>query len=132
MTSYAVTIVDETSGGEQTQRSTLRLVSQRITARALIEQRVRQEVEAFNARPVEVYRGLVQPTDAELALNGYRVQPGRAIDADTQCAQALKSFETNGFLMFANDKQIEALDEEILIGEETEVSFVKLIPLVGG
>lgn len=132
MTSYAVTIVDETSGGEQTQRSTLRLVSQRITARALIEQRVRQEVEVFNARPVEVYRGLVQPTDTELALNGYRVQPGRAIDADTQCAQALKSFETNGFLMFANDKQIEALDEEILIGEETEVSFVKLIPLVGG
>jgi hypothetical protein len=132
MTGYAVTIVDETSSGEQTHRSKLHLVSEKITARALIEQRVRKEVEAFNARPVELYQGLVQPTETELALNGYRVGPNRTIDAQAQCAKALKSFETNGFLMFANNKQIEALDEEILIGEGTQVSFVKLTPLVGG
>jgi hypothetical protein len=34
--------------------------------------------------------------------------------------------------MLVDDRQVEDLDEEIELRVSTEVSFVKLIPLVGG
>lgn len=91
------------------------------------------EVERFNAKEGEtVFRGLVQPTDTETALNGYRLRKPRLLDAEAQCALAVKGFGSNGFFVLVNDRQAESLDEEIIVGPDTKVSFVKLVPLVGG
>lgn len=43
-----------------------------ITARELVRLRVRDEVARYNSTRPEYFRGLVQPTDAEATLNGYR------------------------------------------------------------
>lgn len=104
------------------------------SARELIEQRIRDEVARYNESRGAVFefQGLVQPAHAELALNGYRMTRRDLIDADEQCRQALAAFECNGFLMLANERQIESLDEVILVRPETRLAFVKLLPLVGG
>jgi hypothetical protein len=34
--------------------------------------------------------------------------------------------------VLVGDRQPDSLDEEITVGPETRVSFVKLVPLVGG
>ena len=130
----ALEIVDQTTSGEELGKLRLELVSDRVTVRELIERRVRHEVEAFNARAEEgFFNGLVEPTDAERALNGgVRLKRHRRLDADEQVATALKGFETNGFFMLAEGRQLESLDEEIFVVGAAQVTFVKLVPLVGG
>ena len=130
----AVELVDETSTGEVLHAFRLELVSERVSAREIVERRVRHEVARFNeGEPRDnVFRGLIQPEDTEAALNGYRLKKRREIDADAQVALALRAFDSNGFLMLVGDRQVEQLDEEIVVTPGTRVSFVRLVPLMGG
>ncbi len=111
----------------------LRLASERISVRELIERRVRQEVEEFRAQQAtEVFRGLVQPTGTEQTLNGFKVPRSRTIDPDEQVDKALAAFLGNGFLLLVDDQQLDELEAEISVTPNRTVSFVKLVPLVGG
>ncbi|HEX2981603.1 MAG TPA: hypothetical protein VHO48_15160 [Anaerolineaceae bacterium] len=103
-----------------------------ITARELIEERVRQEVQTYNDRLPEVFRGLVAPLDAEKVLNGFRMPRKRSVDAGEQCRLACEAFENNGFILLVEERQVETLDEPIEIRTNTSVAFLKLTPLVGG
>jgi hypothetical protein len=129
----ALKLVDEAPNGTVLREMVLELATERVTAREIIERRVREEVRRFNAeRGTTVFSGLVQPTDTEAVLNGYRLRQHRTIDAEQQCALACRAFESNGFFMLADDHQIESLDEEIVVAPDSKISFVKLVPLVGG
>ncbi len=108
------------------------LPSERISVRQLIEVRVCQEVEAFNAQQGEFFNGLVQPTGAELTLNGFHLKQKRAIDAQEQCRKALEAFERNGFILLVDQRQAASLDEVLEVSPQTQVSFLRLVPLVGG
>ncbi len=128
-----IQITDETSGRKAATRTwTLEFLDETISAQELIRRRVYQEVQDFNIKQPERYRGLVEPTDAERDLNGFKVKPGRRIDWESQYAQALEAFNRNGFIMLVNDTQIETLEEPVLLREGTTVTFLKLVPLVGG
>lgn len=126
-------LVDQTTRGEIVHETTLTLASKRVSAREIIERRVRLEVSAFNEQPIrDVFRGLVQPTDTERELNGYRLKKPRKIDAAEQIQRAIEAFESNRFFMLVGNRQIESLDEQIGITKDLRVSFLKLVPLVGG
>jgi hypothetical protein len=132
-----LTVRDETTSGAVYDERPLEFPSERITVRELIRERVYQEVQDFNRkRGEEVFRGLVQPTDAERLLNGkpteYRLKAHRTIDWKPQFEKAIEAFEGNGYFILVDDKQAESLDQEFVIGHETVVSFVRLTPLVGG
>ncbi|MCL8011768.1 hypothetical protein [Streptomyces sp. AS02] len=127
-----VTFVDETTSGSRSDGWGLEIAEERLTVRELIRRRVFQEVAEFNARTPEVFQGLVQPQDAERVLNGYALRSGRRIDPGTQTELALKAFAGNGFLVLVGDRQVTGLDDEIEIGLGTEITFLKLVPLVGG
>jgi hypothetical protein len=105
---------------------------QRITVRDLIRDRVYQEVRDYNQSQPEYFRGLVQPTDSEQVLNGYKMPKQRSIDWEKQYEKALQAFQNNGFIILVNDHQAEDLDEEIESTEDLPISFLRLIPLVGG
>jgi hypothetical protein len=130
--SVTLTIYDETLTGEKTPRLTLNFAVQRITVRDLIRDRVYQEVRDYNQLQPEYFRGLVQPTDSEQVLNGYKMPQPRLIDWEKQYKKALQAFERNGFIILVNDLQVEDLDEEIELTEDLPISFLRLIPLVGG
>jgi len=132
MAEAALTIVDQSPAGKPLHRRTLRLVSHRVTLREIIEARVRQEVEEHNRKPPATFRGLVQPTDTEATLNGYRFRKPRVIKAEPQVGKALAAFEANGFFVLFDDRQLEDLDELIEVVPDVEIVFVKLVPLVGG
>jgi hypothetical protein len=133
--SARILITDETSTGELIRELTLELLMPSVTARELIELRVRDEVARYNQNPnLDVFRGLIQPSDTEALLNGYEFKRSsrKQVDADAQCTEALRAFEGNGFLLLAGDRQIESLTEPIRITPDLRVTFVKLVPLVGG
>ena len=103
-----------------------------MAARELIRQRVEQEVAAYNATQSDYFRGLVQPTDSERSLNGYKLRKVRQIDPEQQFEKAISAFQINDFILLVNDRQIEDLDTELKLDEFAQVSFLKLIPLVRG
>jgi hypothetical protein len=127
-----VTIVDEWTPGGEKYTWALDPLAERVTARELIRGRVYQEVTEYNARTPGPFQGLVQPTEAERTLNGYRIREGRKIDWEAQFAKAVTEFERNGFILLVDDRQLTALDEEVVVQSGTEVSFLRLVPLVGG
>ena len=127
-----LTIHDESATGETLLELTLTVSAERITVRDLIRQRVWHEVEEYNRRKPDTFRGLVQPTDSERTLNGYKLKQPRAIDATTQLAKAIDAFQGNQIIMLVDDRQVESLDEEITLQANTRVSFLRLTPLVGG
>jgi hypothetical protein len=132
--STTLTIRDETtfSFAGDNEEFTLDVPVERITIRELIRTRVYQEVRDYNLRQPEYFRGLVQPTDAERTLNGFKVRQRRKLDPEKQFERAIKSFYRNGFLVLVNDRQVDDLEEEIEIRPDTTVTFLKLVPLVGG
>lgn len=110
----------------------LDFLTERITVRELIRSRVYQEVKDFNAKQPEVFTGLVQPTETEQTLNGYKLRKPRKINWETQFEKAITAFQSNGFIILVDDEQVTELEEEITIAPETSVTFMKLVPLVGG
>lgn len=46
--------------------------------------------------------------------------------------RALTAFAGNGLLVLVGDRQLLDLDEEVELTADTEVTFLRLIPLVGG
>jgi hypothetical protein len=127
-----LTIHDETASGQKTNTFTLDCLTERMSVRELIRARIYQEVQVYNQKEPEYFRGLVEPTNAERVLNGYKLKARRKIDWQEQNERALQAFQRNGFFVLVGDKQAESLDQEFEVKADTEVSFVKLVPLVGG
>jgi hypothetical protein len=127
-----LTIRDESTGGGTLREFALEVLTERITVRELIRSRVYQEVQDYNLRQPRVFQGLIQPTDTERTLNGYKLRQPRQIDWKQQCERAVEAFEANQILILVDDKQVASLDEEITIRPGTSVSFLRLAMLVGG
>ena len=127
-----LTILDETASGSVLHRLELEVTQEMLTVGELIARRVHDEVAAYNARPLGKFSGLIQPTESERVLNGYQLRPAKQIDAEQQVYRALEAFQQNGFFVLVNDRQADALADEVWLGDGATVSFVKLTPLVGG
>uniref|UniRef100_B8HT70 Uncharacterized protein n=1 Tax=Cyanothece sp. (strain PCC 7425 / ATCC 29141) TaxID=395961 RepID=B8HT70_CYAP4 len=127
-----LTLYDETTLGEKRAALTLSFDTTRISVRDLIRDRVYNEVWDYNQNKTGIFRGLVQPTDSERQLNGFKLKQPRQINWEEQYQKALAAFENNSFVILVGDRQVDDLDTEIEISDQTQVSFLKLIPLVGG
>lgn len=130
-----LTIRDESMFGllHPPQSFTLNFETNFISVRELIQSRVQKEVEDYNSNQTEYFRGLVQPSIAEQTLNGFKMpKEKKFIDWREQYKKAIAAFEHNGFIVLVDDYQIEGLDEIIEIEKHTSVTFLKLVPLVGG
>jgi hypothetical protein len=129
---FALTTRDETTAGSSTAGPTLEFPVERVTVREIIRARVYQEVQDYNRSKGDTFRGLVQPSEAEVALNGYKMKARREVDWKQQFAKACEAYEKMRVLVLAGDKQTGSLDEEIELTRGVEVTFLRLVPLVGG
>lgn len=129
----SITIHDQNTQGWVYNHTSVWFDNTRVSLRDLIAHRVRQEVELINSRKVNSeFHSLVQPIDTEKGQNGYTFTRKKQIDAEQQVTLALNAFESNGFFVLVDDLQLESLDDELDINDDTNVSFLKLVPLVGG
>ena len=133
-----LTIHDQTASGHTINSVPIEFPSERITVRELIRERVYQEVQDYNRKTDPTFHGLVQPSGSEVVLDrhrraaGYRRGKHENIDWHQQFALAQDAFTRNGFFILIDNHQAEELDQELVIGHGTEVTFVKLTPMVGG
>jgi len=125
-----IVIKDADFAGKVLNEILLDFKSEEATVREIIEKRVQQEVENYNAKLPKFYKGLVMPTEAKNTANGFQVQ--NVIDSEKQVYVALDAFTKNGFFILVDDLQVESLDEVVTLHKDLNVNFVKLTPLVGG
>lgn len=127
-----ILIRDETTAGKITHEQMMEFLTETVTVRELIRQRVYQEVKDYNRKKPEYFTGLVEPSEAEKTLNGYKLARPRQIDWKKQYDMAVELFQKCGFLILVDNFQPTTLEEEVKLKPDTVVSFVKLVPLVGG
>jgi len=133
--STTLKIKDETTfsfGGDDDRAFTLHVPDEKISVQELIRARVYREVHDYNLDQPEYFHGLVQPSEAERSLNGFRMRRRRKIDPERQFELAKRAFYNNGFILLVDDRQVDELEDEIEIRPDTTVTFLKLVPLVGG
>ena len=100
--SITLTICDETPSGQKTRVFTLDSLTERMTVRELIRARIYQEVQDYNQRQPEAFTGLVQPSDAEKVLNGFKLKArrqinwGRPVPDGPRCLRAQRLFHPGG------------------------------------
>jgi hypothetical protein len=125
---------DETVSGDILRTIEIMVENEMMMVRDLIAARVRKEVETYNAQAQEYFQGLIQPSDAEATLNGYtyKMRNKRHVDPEKQVFVAWDAFQKNRFFIMIDNKQVADLDEAILVEVSTKVSFLRLMPLVGG
>jgi len=147
-------------GAERELRHRLELPSERITARDLIRCRIEADVALHNAAERARFdseiaaqeanreadrdprnQWLVTPGAIERALNGPRGVYGPGVNARKRAtliksepliAVALEAFARNGFFMIFDGRQVVDLDEVLTVTQDSTVTFLRLVPLVGG
>ena len=127
-----IIVKDETIGGEIKNAFTMETEAKTATVKELIKLRIYEEVNKHNQTTPEFFNSLIQPTQAEMTLNGYKMKKNQKIDPEKQYYLALDAFIKNGYFLIINDKQVESLEQEIVIENDLELQFIKLTPLVGG
>jgi hypothetical protein len=132
MAGAVLTIRDELVSGHAMHEWMMQVLSERLTVRELIRGRVYQEVQDYNLQKGLIFRGLVQPEDAEKTLNGWKLKKRRQLDWQRQFDKALQAFESRQILILVGERQAESLDEEFAFGPSSVVTFLRLVPLVGG
>jgi len=125
-------IKDETFSGDILNEIEIAVEKELVTVADIIRARVTAEVDRYNNRADEYFKGLIQPTDTEQTLNGFKMKAKRKIDPEKQVYVALDAFQKNGYFVLIDNLQAESLEQEVLLTVDTTVSFVKLTPLVGG
>lgn len=123
-------IKDEALSGKVLNEIALQFENEYITVKELIAKRIEKEVERYE-QDISNYKtkGLVLPSNLEKRLNNKKKFE---IDIEKQTYVALDAFMNNGFFILIDDEQVEELEQKFLVDGTTDVSFVKLTPLVGG
>jgi hypothetical protein len=103
-----VCVRDETVSGQSLYELSLEFLSDRITVRELLRERVHHEVREFNRQQDRlVFHGLVQPEGTERTLNGSKLKAHRPLDWEAQFALAIEGFATNAYFVIVDDRQAE-------------------------
>lgn len=109
-----------------------------LTLRDLLTQIVLAEVESFTDRQRQ--RRLLQvlsPAQIALGVEQGKVESGgsdldQAVDAEQAIATALQAFADGLYFVFIDEQQQEHLDDVVTLQPQSELLFLRLVPLVGG
>ena len=102
--------------------------SDRVTVRALIEGKVRAEIEDWRRRGLAEF-------GSEYRDGAWNVKSGarrRRVDEDTEVRSAIAAFEGGRFLILVGDEQVTDLDACVLVSPDIRVRFLRIVALAGG
>jgi hypothetical protein len=110
----------------------------KLTLRSLLTHLVRAEVSAFETRQGQrrLLR-ILSPEQIQLGLEQGKVDSGgseldQKVEANAAVEVALQAFEDGLYFVFIDDEQIEGLDAIAPLTPNSQLLFLRLVPLVGG
>jgi vacuolar-type H+-ATPase subunit F/Vma7 len=123
-------IRDQDLGRQPSPTISLAIPSERISIREIIRSRVYQAVQDQNAKRRNA-SSAHQPSVVERDLNG--AKRIKSIGWQFHFDQAVEAFDQGRLVILVDEHQAESLDEEVdVIHSQTLVTFLRLVPLVGG
>jgi len=115
------------------------LASERTTTRELIRRAVEEQIRLLRVggvphRPVLDRQYMSEEDIREQAATGAIRMPKAAAgtDVEAEVARAFRAFERNVFVVFVGGRQVDRLDDEIVLRLGEPVVFLRLTALVGG
>lgn len=130
--SCTLTVRDETADGRPAHEWRLDVLTERLSVRELLRDRIRREVEEYNTRRPHTWRGLVQPIVEPRSAGDLSQRGFRPVDWNRQHQLACEAFVAGRLLIVVGDAQAATLDDEFELRPGTAVTFLRLAPLVGG
>ena len=111
---------------------------QEVSFKDLLVYIIKAEIEAFQTRQAQ--RKLISVLSQEEISQGKlagKIEMGgkdfeQNVDADLAIETALQAFEDGFYYVFLDDQQIESLAQSVVLGENSQLLFLRLVPLVGG
>lgn len=121
---------DVTRAGRELSRSYLTHLPASLSLGALLDTRIRTEVEAYNEQPGPVFVGLVQPADSIRHSDGYRMRQARELDADVAVAAARQAVAVGMLGFEVGDERVTDLETPVDLDQHDEVVAVLERPVV--
>jgi hypothetical protein len=109
-----------------------------LTLRDLITRIVLHEVEAFRARQEERrLTRIISRAEIERGVAAGKIDMGgrdlqQEVDPQQAVGAALLAFEDGFYFVFLDGSQQKSLDQTVFVRPDSQVTFVRLVPLVGG
>ncbi len=126
----AIEMRDVSPGGHVLSGRTIDGLPARASLREILTARVEAEVAAYNARPGQVYHGLVQPEDAIRYSDGFRMREPRPLDAG-HLLRAVEEAVAAGVVVFRiGEVTTDDLDHEVDVDANDLVTTVMRRPIV--
>ncbi|GAP98109.1 hypothetical protein [Leptolyngbya sp. NIES-2104] len=114
------------------------LAAKGITLRSLLTHIVHAEVEAFRSRQSQRrLLNILSPEQIQAGLAQGKIESGgsdldQAVEVEEAVETALQAFLDGFYYVFLDEQQVEDLDTEVVLSEQSELLFLRLVPLVGG
>jgi len=138
----AINIKEEFFGSGNISLIKVSLPKERLTLRDLIFAKVLAKVNTINK---DLKAGKVSSnfvSQAEKIVNQHVLKlkadkmlkkvEAMKVDPEKAAYEALAAFQENAFFVIVDGEQKTELEEELLLSDQSEVQFIRLMPLVGG
>lgn len=132
-----LTIEAKQFGRSNLYHTTLPCPTKQMTLRDLLGKMVSAEVAAFHDRQCDraLFRVLTEQQISDGAVKG-KIDPAdhatQMVDLAAAIDTAIQAFEDGLFFTFVDQTQIESLDTPLSLHENSRVTFLRLVALVGG
>lgn len=126
-----ITITDTSTDLTTRETFSLDFLTERVTVRELIRSRVYQAVSEHNAAARKRFLEWVEAGAAGGRRNPSAHEPA-SIDWEAHYQSALGAFEKGHYLIFVDSQPARDLDAELELAAETEITFLRMTPLIGG
>ena len=125
------TIIFGLPTGQRTSHVCLTLPVATLTVQDLIAHKVGQEVEEFCAHQRPDVSGEYRTPEELLGVtpSASRGVPGTALD---EIARAQQAFTARAYMIVVDNQRVWEPDTPLTLRPETQVEFIKILPLVGG
>ncbi|TAE46943.1 MAG: hypothetical protein EAZ06_05150 [Cytophagales bacterium] len=122
---------EKTFAGKILDEIWLEINNERTTVAELIQQKIAQETACFNKNIVQKQNQF--ENTKQNTLNGHSISNRMALaDEEKESYKAYQAFESNQLILLVDNIQMRELSTEILVSPDTQIQFIKLMPLVGG
>ncbi|MCK5889317.1 MAG: hypothetical protein KAG19_05185 [Methylococcales bacterium] len=132
LTANILRIKDETAMGQIMYEFDLPLNRPQVSVKDIISERVKLEIENYSNEKPSQGHSLFKVSEMEKTLNQHEPKTPLILDIKKQVAIALRAFEGNEYFIIIGKAQVESLEQRVDIKENLSVSFMKLVPIVGG
>jgi hypothetical protein len=123
-----ITLQDASLQGQQQSPWQMDIFEEQSTLREILRSRIYQEVSEYNAKKRSQSLCLITPRPVE----PQQADAAPPVDWQIHYEQAIAAFMKKRYLVLINGRQMTKLDAPVHLTDQTTITFLKLIPLIGG